>query len=357
MSTPRRAVLRAWADTPLEALEQHLVLEAQPRPEPSGDEVVVAVRAASVGWVDLVMASGHYQHAPTPPYVPGMEWSGDVVAVGPEVERWRPGDRVYADGLLTGPRSSGPHQGWGGLAAWTLARERSLRRVPDTWSHDEAAAFLGSYETAWHGLVARGRLQAGETVLIHGASGATGLAAVHLAKALGARVIATGRTPEKNAVVQAEGADHVLPTTDFVQAVRDLGGADVVWDGVGGAVTTPSLRAARFGARILLIGWASTPLIGRSRGRGGGTPNQIPTNLVLMKSLDVLGCPAVISAEKDPTLRPARQAGLDALVAAGTLRPRVARTYAFDDLLEAFRAKWSSQLVGAHVVHPLPPGG
>src|SRR5258708_7006904 len=165
--------------------------------------------------------------------------------------------------------------------------------MPATLSFDQAASLLSSYETAYHCLITRGRLRAGETVLIHGASGSTGLAAVHLAKLLGATVIATGRSADKLAAVAAEGADHVIamPSLDDeagqkalreqVRALTGGRGVEVVYDGVGGPISAASLRCVRFGARYLIVGWAATPGVARGKGlRGAPNANQLPTNLI-----------------------------------------------------------------------------
>ena len=145
-----------------------------------------------------------------------------------------------------------------------------------------------------------GDLRAGETVLIHGATGSTGLAAVHIAKLVGATVIATGRSPDKLARVTAQGADHVLTTKgglrDRVKALTGGRGVDVVYDGVGGPLTVESLRCCSFGARVLIVGWAATPDVAKGKGgRGAPNVNVLPTNLVLMKGLHVIGTPTAIA--------------------------------------------------------------
>src|SRR4029077_13097122 len=188
-----------------------------------------------------------------------------------------------------------------------------LLPIPGGFSFDEAVNLLGNYETAYHVLVARGRVQPGETVLIHGASGSTGLAAVHVAKLLGATVIATGRSGDKLAVVAAQGADHVIrvgtPLRGAVKAITNGRGVDVVYDGVGGDISVESLRCVRFGARYLIVGWAATPFVARGKGmRGAPNASVLPTNLIMMKGLDVLGCPTVISTVNDPSLRAPRLA-------------------------------------------------
>ncbi|MCA9521120.1 MAG: zinc-binding dehydrogenase, partial [Myxococcales bacterium] len=236
--------------------------------------------------------------------------------------------------------------------------------LPRGFSFDQGCQFLGNYETAYHCLVARGALRAGETVLIHGASGSTGLAAVHLAKLVGARVIATGRSAEKLAVVKSQGADEVIDIRgdgpsgvrsfrDDVKALTDGRGVDVVYDGVGGDVNLETLRCVAFGARFLIVGWAATPFVARGRGeRGAPRANMLPTNLIMMKGLDVLGCPTVISTHHDPSIRATRLGQLLEWAEAGRIAPYVAASFPLGEVKAAMRAKWSSQFVGGLVLHP-----
>jgi NADPH2:quinone reductase len=298
-----------------------------------------------------------------PPYTPGLECAGTVVWAGPEARGVAVGDAVIVDGLLTGPRSLGAYQRWGGFASYVVAPSEAAIPLPPTLDFDRAAALLGSYETAYHCLVTRGRVQAGETVLVHGASGATGLAAVQVAKLLGATVIATGRSPDKLAVVREEGADHVItlrheagalvPFRDEVKALTGGRGVDVVHDGVGGEVSLESLRCVRFGARFLIVGWASTPDVADGRGkRGAPRANILPTNLVMMKSLDVLGCPTAISTAMDPTTRPPRLAQVLRWAREGRIRPRVSHVFPLASFRDALRAKWSGEVLGGCVLHP-----
>ena len=359
----RRVVVDAYAESPLEGVST-LRIEPQPPPDPSTlgpTDVVVAVKSASVGWVDLLMLSGQYQHMAPPPYTPGLEYSGVVAWAGPGVDpsALAVGDRVLADGFLTGPRSKGPHQSYGGFASWAVAPARALHRVPARFSFDQACNFLGNYETAYHCLIARGQLREGQHVLIHGASGSTGLAAVHVAKLVGATVIATGRSAEKLAIVQAQGADHVLHTQDLgslreqVKALTNGVGVDVVYDGVGGDISVESLRCVRFGAKFLIVGWAATPFVAQGKGqRGAPRANTLPTNLIMMKGLDVLGCPTVISTQQDPSIREQRLRCLTEWVDQGRLSPYVERAYPLSEVREAMLAKWESRFVGGCVLHP-----
>lgn len=356
-----RVVVSELGEEPLEAIERFASLVPMAAPDPaalSPRDVIVAVESASVGWVDLLMTSGQYQHMPKPPYTPGLEYAGTVAWAGPDAPL-EVGARVLVDAFLSGPRSLGAYQAYGGFASYAVAPIEAVHRIPGTLSFDQACNLLGNYETAYHCLVTRGGLRAGETVLVHGASGSTGLAAVHLAKLLGATVIATGRSDDKLAAVAAQGADHVVNTRgslalrDAVKQLTSGRGVDVVYDGVGGELSVESLRCVRFGARYLIVGWAATPFVAKGKGqRGAPNANQLPTNLILMKGLDVLGCPTVISTVNDPSLRAPRLAQILAWAEAGALQPHVSHTFPLAEFKTAMRAKWSGEVTGGCVVHP-----
>ena len=358
-----------FAESPAEGIENAILIENQCVPEPSdlgNSDVLIEVRSASVGWVDLIMSSGQYQHMPPLPYTPGLEYSGVVTWCGSdaELDGLKAGDHVYVDGLLTGPRSPGQYQQYGGFANFAVAPSLAVRKIPKGLSFDQACNLLGSYETAYHCLVKCGRLQAGESVLIHGASGATGLAAVHIAKLLGATVIATGRSDEKLAVVKAQGADHVINCRsddkgvnvrrfrDEVKALTGGKGVDVVYDGVGGDISLESMRCVKFGARFLIVGWASTPTVAKGKGqRGAPNANMLPTNLIMMKGLQVLGCPTVISTQFDPSIRPERLAAIMSWVEEGKIKPHVSHRFPLREVKQALLAKWRGDVIGGCVLH------
>ncbi len=353
-----RVIVEELGETPLDAIDHHTTIAPMERPAIGPREVLVSIRAAAVGWVDLLMTSGQYQHALKPPYTPGMEYAGVVADKGAEVSGVAIGDEVIVDPFHAGPRSLGAYQRWGGFASWAVAPSEGVLPVPGGLSLDQACNLLGNYETAYHCLIARGRLREGETVLVHGASGATGLAAVQVAKLVGATVIATGRSEAKLDVVRAQGADHVLRTSDgsFAEAVKELTsgrGVEVVYDAVGGEVSIESLRCVAFGARFLIVGWASTPFVARGKGqRGAPNANVLPTNRIMMKGLDVLGCPTAISTAHDPSIRAPRLAQVLAWAREGKLRPHVSHVFALRDYREAMHAKWRGDVVGGCVLHP-----
>ncbi|RLB52887.1 MAG: hypothetical protein DRJ42_13590 [Deltaproteobacteria bacterium] len=361
----RRVVVSEFGTDPLDAIAKYLTVEAQEPPDPASlgpTDVVIAVKSAAIGWVDLLMSSGQYQHMASPPYCPGLEYSGEVAWTGTEVTHVSVGDAVWADGMLTGPRSIGDYQEYGGWASYAVAPGAAVAPLPTALSFDQGCNFSG-YETAYHALIHRGRLAAGEVVLIHGSTGTTGLAAVQMAKLVGATVIATGRNPDKLRVVTEQGADHVVRVTDDdgaprrfredVKALTGGRGVDVVYDPVGGDISLESLRCVRFGARFLVVGWAATPLVAKGKGeRGAPNANVLPTNLIMMKSLDVLGCPAAISVHHDPSIRGKRLEALGAWFEAGKLAPHVSRVYPMSKIGEALREKWQSRHVGCYVLHP-----
>ena len=363
----RRLIVPRFAETPPEAIDE-MRLEDCPAPDTDKldpRDVVVAVKSAAVGWVDLLMTSGQYQHMPQPPYCPGLEYAGEIAWKGAGVSDLQVGDRVLVDGMLAGPRSLGNYQASGGFATYAVAPREAVIPVPGSLTLDQACNLLGNYETAYHCLITRGRLQAGETVLVHGASGATGLAAVHVAKLVGATVIATGRSDEKLATVRTQGADHVVNCRapegqagvrafrDDVKALTGGRGADVVYDGVGGEISLESLRCVKFGARYLIVGWAATPFVALGGGkRGAPNANVLPTNLIMMKGLDVLGCPTVISTVMDPKSRAPRLAKVLEWAQTGKIAPHVSHTFPLDDYKLAMRAKWANEITGGCVLHP-----
>lgn len=250
----------------LQEIGGELVLEEAPVPEPRPGEVRLRVRACGVNFADTLMVKGQYQEKPDLPFSPGMEVCGDVDATSPGVAL-APGQRVMAT------------TGHGGMAEYVIAPAAACVNVPDAVSDVDAAAIPVAYGTSHVGLAYRARLQPGERLLVLGAAGGVGLTAVEIGKLMGAEVIAVARGAEKLAVAQAKGADHLIDseTADIREAVKALGGADVVYDPVGGEQWKAALRACNPEARLLPIGFAS------------GEVPQIPANILLVKNLDVIG--------------------------------------------------------------------
>lgn len=365
-----RAVVSELAENPSLGIQENVQIETQSVPDISqlkATDVLIAIRSSAVSWVDVLMTSGQYQHNPILPYTPGLEYAGTVAWKGAQVpdERFTLGAAVYVACFTTGPRSSGDYQAFGGFASYAVAPMEAVYTMPSHFTFDEACNFAGNYETAYHCLVDCGQLLAGETILIHGASGATGLAAVQIAKLLGARVIATGRSQEKLERVLQHGSDHAICLArddgepgikrfrDEVKELTEGLGVDVVYDAVGGDISLESMRCVKFGARFLIVGWASTPLVAKGKGgRGAPNANMLPTNLMMMKGLKVLGCPMVISTQKNPAIRPPRVAQLKAWAELGHIKPHVSHVFKLEDARDALLARWNGDVLGGCVVHP-----
>lgn len=251
----------------VQELGSGLVEVERPLPAPGPGEVRLRILAAGLNFADLLMAQGRYQEKPSLPFVPGMEICGVVDALGPGVSGPAPGTRVACV------------PGAGGLAEAVVVPAASCVPVPEGMADAEAAGFLVAYGTSHVALAHRARLQPGERLVVLGAAGGVGLTAVELGKLMGAEVVACARGAAKGAVARAAGADHVIDTdeADLRDAIRALGGADVVYDPVGGAQFMAALRACNPEARLIPLGFAS------------GEIPQIPANLLLVKNLTVIG--------------------------------------------------------------------
>jgi NADPH2:quinone reductase len=239
-----------------------------PEPELRPGCVLLRIAYAGLGFSASLLVAGKYQHKPPLPFVPGTEATGIVVQVAPGVTRVKPGDRVVA--VLD----------WGGFAEMAVCTEETVYPLPEGLDLAAAVHLATSYTTAYAALIWRARLQPGETLLVHGAAGGVGLAAVEVGKQLQARVIACASSEEKRAIAQAHGADLVLAADDFRAQVNEFTsgrGADVIFDPVGGAVFDQSLRCIAFEGRLLPIGFA------------GGRVPQIPANILLVKNASALG--------------------------------------------------------------------
>jgi NADPH:quinone reductase len=364
----KRINLPRYAASQEDAVENVLHLEDMPPPDPAAlkpNEVIVAIKSASISFVDLLMMSGQYQHMVPLPCTPGMEYAGVVTAVGKDVATLKVGDAVLSDIMLTGPRSKGAYQANGGWASFAVAPDHALHRIPKNFSFDQACNFLYGYETAYYAFANRGKLLPGETVLINGASGSTGMAAVQMAKIFGAQVIATGRSREKLEAVKAFGADHVIETSepgnpgavrkfrDEVKALTDGEGAHVVFDTVGGALAIECLRSLRFAGRHLIIGWAGNTTVAKGHGqRGSANADQFPTNLIQMKGLYVMGSPMAIHAQRDPSTRIERMEKVNAWADEGRITPHVSHVSKLENFRDAMRARLKGAAVGGCVLNP-----
>lgn len=293
-----------------------LALEAWPVPEPGPGEVRIRIAAAGVNFADTLVISGTYQEKPNPPFVPGFEVAGTVDALGPDVRADLLGVRVLATVAS------------GGYAEYALAASDDLVRLPPSIDDVSAAGFAIAYGSSYGALRWEARLQPGETLVVHGASGGVGLTAVECGKAMGAIVIATCRGSEKGRIAREQGADHVLDTDrdDLRAAIKELTdgrGADVVFDPVGKSVEQASLRGLAFGGRWLIVGFA-----------GGGVP-ALPANILMVKNIAVLGFNWGAYRRRRPDLVRQGLGELLAWHAEGRLRPHVSHALPLDAYAEA----------------------
>ena len=305
---------------------EHLVVRDIPSPIPGPGEVKVALRARGVSFVDVLMIAGQYQVKRELPFIPGGEAAGVVLETGPGVEGIGVGDRVLASG---------------GYAEEVVVPASRVTRLPDTVSFETAAAFRANYATAYYGLQ-RGRLQTGEVLLVHGAAGGAGLAAVDMGKLLGATVIAAASTAEKRAVCQAMGADHVIDSTrgfrEQVKALTADRGANVIFDPVGGDVFDESMRCIAPLGRLLVVGFA------------GGRAAEAKTNHLLVKDAEVIGFTVGALARLDPAWERKNSAALMGWLAAGRIRPHVSHRLPLERAAEALRLVRERQVIGKAVL-------
>ncbi|EXI89347.1 MAG: Quinone oxidoreductase 1 [Candidatus Accumulibacter regalis] len=287
---------------------------AEPRPGPG--QVRIGVRACGVNFADSLITRGQYQKQPQLPFSPGFEVSGEVLELAAGVEGVARGDRVLAMTPC------------GGYAEQVVADANRCLQIPAEMSWEHAAAFPVVFGTSHIALWRRARLQSGETLVVHGASGGVGLTAVAIGKQLGATVIATASSPEKLALAAAHGADHLLDSSceDVRERIRELTagrGADVVYDPVGGELFTASLRSMALEGRILVIGFA-----------GGGVP-QIPANHLLVKNVDVIGVNWPAYAELNPRVMTESLQTLVRWYVEGAIKPHVSASYPLEEALAA----------------------
>jgi NADPH2:quinone reductase len=305
---------------------EHLVLREVPSPTPGPGEVKVALRARGVSFVDVLVIAGQYQTKREVPFIPGGEAAGVVVDVGPGVQHVAVGDRVLVAG---------------GYADEVVAPATRVTPLPAGVSFEAGAAFRSSYATAYYGLQ-RGRLAAGEVLLVHGAAGGVGLAAVDVGKLLGATVIATASTAEKLAVCKQMGADHVIDYTkgfrEQVKALTDDRGADVIYDPVGGAVCDESMRCIAPFGRLLIVGFTS------------GRPTELKTNHLLIKDAEAIGFTIGALSRLDPARERRNLATLMGWLAAGRLTPHVSHTLPLAQAAEALTLVRDRKVIGKAVL-------
>ena len=314
-----------------------LVLEEIDRPEPQAGQLLVRVHSAALNFPDLLLIAGKYQVKPDLPFTPGLEVAGTVEELAEGVSSFAVGQRVIASVSV------------GGFAEYALAPADWVQPLPDSMSYDEGAAFPLVYQTAYFGMVHRGRLQAGETVLIHSAAGGVGLAALQIARALNAgKIIATVGSDDKLEIIREHGADVVLNyrSEDFVEAVkRETGGrgADVIYDPVGGELGERNTKCVAFEGRIVLIGFTS------------GKFSNFASNHVLIKNYSVVGLHWGSYRRHNPEkIREAWKALFD-LYEAGKLRPIIGGRFELERVAEAMELLASRRAIGKIVLRVIEP--
>jgi NADPH:quinone reductase len=328
--SPTRYPMKALLCTSFGQPEQ-LVLEDMPSPTPSAGQVAIAVKACGVNFPDTLMIQGKYQFKPPMPFSPGGEVSGIVTAVGEGVKHLRVGDRVFS---LTG---------WGGFAEEVLADARKTLPMPPQMDFETAASMMYTYGTSYHALKNRAQLHAGETLLVLGAAGGVGLAAVQLGHLMGAKVIAAASTDEKLAICQQHGANDTINYTqqDLRERIKEITqgkGVDVVYDAVGGQFSEPALRSMAWKGRFLVVGFAA-----------GDIP-QVPLNLALLKGCSIVGVFWGAFAEREPGVSMQNFQELLAWMQSGQLKQYVQKTYPLAEGGQALRDMIERRVVGKVIV-------
>ncbi len=308
-----------------------LALRELPDPPPPGaGEIQVRINARGVQYVDVLMLAGKYQFRPEPPFIPGREAAGVVVAVGADVTDFTVGDRVMSRHTL------------GAFAELGNAKAALCDKIPDGMSMEHAGVFRGAHNTAYYALLQRGRMAAGDWVLVHGAAGGIGIAAIQVAKLFGAKVIATASTDAKRSACLEEGADHAIDYREgFVDKVKALTGGrgvDIVYDPIGDKVGEESLRCLAWGGRLLILGFL------------GGGPSTIRSNYLLIKGIDVLGVRIGGLNDADPALAIANMKALTELAGQGKLKPLISHRFRLDQAAEAVQAVIDRAVIGKAVL-------
>ena len=309
------------------------VLKEIETPEPRPGEVRIKVRAAAVNFPDLLQTRGEYQHKPALPFIPGMEIAGEVESLGEGVTQFQIGDAVVGGARI------------GGFSEYAVTPAAALRPKPANLSFSQAAGYATAYLTAYVSLVRRAQVEAGEWVLVHGAAGGVGLAAVDLAKHLGCKVIAASASDEKLAIIEKEYAPDatVNVTGGFRERVKEITGgrgADVIYDPVGGDVFDESVRCIAFNGRILSIGFTS------------GRLPVLPVNMALIKGFSVMGVRAGEYGRQFPEKGRENAAAIWALANEGKVHPRVDHEYPLSEWRAAFESLANRKVVGKTIVRP-----
>ena len=328
--------MRALVVEDFAPFETHEIKEL-PDPVPGPGEVIIDARAMGLNFPDLLMVEGKYQHKPARPFIPGFDAAGVVSAIGEGVSRVAVGDHVLT--LL--------HHG--AFATRVTAPEHAVWRMPEAMSFEHGATFGLAYLTAYISLIENARAQAGETVLITGASGGVGLAMVQFGTAMGMRIIGGATSAEKAVIVQENGAESTVDLAaenlrdslrDEIYALTEGAGVDLVVDMVGGDVFDAALRAIRPGGRIAIVGFAS------------GRIPEIKAGYLLVKRLTAIGSPLISGLDGGDALKDKAMVELFRLYEAGGLRPVISARVAFDDWREGFRRFRERRVTGKIVMVP-----
>ena len=302
-----------------------------PTPAPGKGEVLVEIKAASLNFPDILIVQNKYQFKPKLPFVPGSEYAGTVAALGEGVTHLKLGQNVAC------------LSGTGGFGTHTLAPADRCMPLPPGFGFVDAAAFIMIYATSHHALVDRGQLKAGETVLVLGAAGGVGTAAIQIAKAVGARVIAAVSTDEKCALCKSIGADEAINYSkenlrDAIKALTDGKGADVVYDPVGGDFAEPAFRSIAWRGRYLVVGFAAGPI------------PSLPLNLTLLKGASIVGVFWGDYSRREPAANAAMMAELGKWYAQGKIKPVIDKTMPMADLKAAYARMGSRGVMGKLVM-------
>ena len=302
-----------------------------PTPEPKAGEVLIAIKAASLNFPDLLIVQNKYQMKPPLPFVPGSEYAGVVEAVGEGVTQLKVGQNVAC------------LSGTGGFGTHVIAPAERCMPLPPGFSHVDAAAFIMIYATSHHALIDRAQLKAGETVLVLGAAGGVGTSAIQIAKQVGARVIAAASTDEKCALCKSIGADETINYSkeNLREALKTLTGGkgpDVIYDPVGGDFAEPALRSIAWRGRYLVVGFASGPI------------PALPFNLMLLKGASVVGVFWGDFVRREPKANAAMMAELAGWYAQGKIKPVIDRTMPMAQLKEAYAHMGSRGVMGKLVM-------
>jgi NADPH2:quinone reductase len=312
---------------------ESLTFEELPSPRPGPGEAVVSVKAASVNFPDVLIIQNKYQFKPPLPFSPGSELSGVVKEAAPDVAGFKPGDKVIA--FTT----------YGAFAEEVKTEASRLVPMPQGMDYPQAAAFLLTYATSDHALRDRGALRAGETLLVLGAAGGVGLAAIEIGKALGARVIACASSEDKLAVCREHGADEGInyaaeDLRERIKALTGGRGVDVVYDPVGGPYSEPAFRSLAWRGRLLVVGFAA-----------GDIP-RLPLNLALLKGASAVGVFWGDFAKREPEAFAESVRQLGRWYAAGKLRPHVSQTFPLARAADALKLMAARQVKGKIVLIP-----